>query len=214
MEGGHSARVGLAAEFFVIFIFLPLAFYFHFIPLPPIPALWLVAIYCFARLMQDASFDRRKLWNPASFYPRAWQIFLLFLISAVGVGLCVAYFAPQLLFNFIKRSPIFWTLLMVLYPIFSVYPQGLIYRAFFFERYQRLFPTDFWRIAVSALAFSFVHIVFRNPIAVSLTLIGGVIFAWRYAATNSLFTSAFEHALYGCWMFTIGLGDFFYKGAR
>src|SRR5579872_1489166 len=60
MEGGHSARVVLAAEFFVIFIFLPLAFYFHFIPLPPIPALWLVAIYCFARLMHDASFDRRS----------------------------------------------------------------------------------------------------------------------------------------------------------
>ncbi len=214
MEVKRFSKFGLSLEFLVIFLFLPLAFYCHLIPLPPIPALWLVAIYCFARLRHDASFDRRKLWNLAAFHPRAQQIFLLFLVSAIGVGLCVAYFAPQLLFNFIKRDPIFWALLMVLYPIFSVYPQGVVYRAFFFQRYQALLPNDYWRIAISALAFSFVHIIFRNPIAVSLTLVGGVIFAWRYAATGSLFTSAFEHALYGCWMFTVGLGDFFYKGAR
>jgi uncharacterized protein len=39
-------------------------------------------------------------------------------------------------------------------------------------------------------------------------------FAWRYAETGWLFTSSFEYALYGCWMFTIGLGQYFYKGAR
>ena len=67
---------------------------------------------------------------------------------------------------------------------------------------------------MSAIAFSFAHIIFRNPIAMSFTLIGGVLFAWRYAETGSLFASSFEHALYGCWMFTIGLGEYFYKGAR
>jgi uncharacterized protein len=66
---------------------------------------------------------------------------------------------------------------------------------------------------MSAVAFSFAHIIFRNPIAVGFTLIGGVLFAWRYAVTGSLLTSSFEHALYGCWMFTIGLGEYFYKGA-
>jgi CAAX protease family protein len=67
---------------------------------------------------------------------------------------------------------------------------------------------------MSAVAFSFAHIIFRNPIAVIFTLIGGLLFAWRYAETGSLFTSSFEDALYGCWMFTIGLGQYFYRGAR
>ena len=69
-------------------------------------------------------------------------------------------------------------------------------------------------VVASAVAFSFAHIIFRNPIAIIFTLVGGLLFAWRYAETGSLFTSSFEHALYGCWMFTIGLGEYFYKGAR
>jgi uncharacterized protein len=103
---------------------------------------------------------------------------------------------------------------MVLYPVLSVYPQGIIYRAFFFERYRTLFPNSVLLIVASAVAFSFAHIIFRNAIAVIFTLVGGLLFAWRYADTASLFTSSFEHALYGCWMFTIGLGHYFYRGAR
>jgi uncharacterized protein len=103
---------------------------------------------------------------------------------------------------------------MILYPVLSVYPQGIIYRAFFFERYRILFPNPAVLIVVSALAFSFAHIIFRNPVALIFTLVGGLLFAWRYAATGSLLTSSFEHALYGCWMFTVGLGQYFYKGAR
>jgi uncharacterized protein len=52
--------------------------------------------------------------------------------------------------------------------VLSVYPQGIIYRAFFFERYRGLFPGPAMLIVVSAAAFSFAHIIFRNPIAVGL----------------------------------------------
>jgi len=128
--------------------------------------------------------------------------------------MAVYYFAPLTLFDFVKRHTVFWAIVMVLYPVLSVYPQGIIYRAFFFERYRGLFPNTMVLIVMSAVAFSFAHIIFRNPIAVAFTLVGGLLFAWRYAETRSLLTSSFEHALYGCWMFTIGLGQYFYKGAR
>jgi len=39
-----------------------------------------------------------------------------------------------------------------------------------------------------------------------------LLFAARYAETGSLATSSFEHALYGCWLFTVGLGQYFYHG--
>jgi len=64
-----------------------------------------------------------------------------------------------------------------------------------FERYRVLFPNSVLLIVVSAVAFSFAHITFRNPIAVIFTLIGGLLFAWRHAETGSPFTSSFEHAL-------------------
>ncbi len=67
-------------------------------------------------------------------------------------------------------------------------------------------------IVASAAAFAFLHIIFRNPLAVALTFAGGLLFAARYAETDSLATSCFEHALYGCWLFTLGLGQYFYHG--
>src|SRR5262249_5824088 len=192
----------------------PLAFRFGLVPLPPIPALWLIATYCLFRLLNDKAFDRRLLWNPNPLPTAAPVILAMFAGGALLVGAGVYFLAPHLLFNFVRRAPVFWAIVMVFYPVLSVYPQGIIYRTFFFDRYRTFFPNPTARIVMSAVAFSFVHIIFRNPIAVGFTLIGGLIFAWRYAETGSLLTSSFEHALYGCWMFTIGLGDYFYKGAR
>lgn len=204
----------LITELFTLFVMLPLTFRLGFVPLAPIPALWVLGLYCMAQLLPDAGFDRRKLWNPRPLGKCLPQIFLMFAAGALIVAAGIYFIAPGLLFNFIRRDPAFWALLMALYPVLSVYPQGIVYRAFFFERYRPLFPNPATLIAMSTLAFAFAHIIFRNPIAVGFTVIGGAIFAWRYYETGSLLTSSFEHALYGCWMFTIGLGDYFYKGAR
>jgi uncharacterized protein len=73
--------------------------------------------------------------------------------------------------------PVFWAVVMVAYPVASVYPQGVLYRAFFFERYAALFPGKWAMILASAAAFSFLHIIFRNWLAVWLTLAGGLLFA-------------------------------------
>lgn len=102
---------------------------------------------------------------------------------------------------------------MVLYPVLSVYPQGIVYRAFLFGRYRELFGHAWAMVLVSAIAFAYVHVVFRNPLAPSLSFLGGLLFATRYEQTGSLFISSFEHALYGCAIFTIGLGRWFYHAA-
>jgi membrane protease YdiL (CAAX protease family) len=67
----------------------------------------------------------------------------------------------------------------------------------------------------SAISFAYVHIVFRNPLALALTFLAGLLFGFRYLQTGSLLVSSFEHALYGCAIFTIGLGrSFYYAAAR
>jgi len=209
-----ASNVALIAEMLLLFIAFPLAFRYKPFPFPPIPALWLLAAYCLYRLLNDAKFSRKLLWKPEALPEWAPQILTIFVLVAVLVGAGVYWLAPQMLFGFVRRAPWFWAVVMILYPVLSVYPQGIIYRAFFFERYRGVFPGTAMTIVVSAAAFSFAHIIFRNPIAVGFTFVGGLLFAWRYAETGSLFTSSFEHALYGCWMFTIGLGQYFYKGAR
>jgi membrane protease YdiL (CAAX protease family) len=117
------------------------------------------------------------------------------------------------MFNLVRAHPLLWALIMLLYPVLSVYPQGVIYRAFLMRRYQPLFGSDWGLILASAVAFSLMHLIFRNPIALILTFVGGLLFAWRYRQTGSLVVSSFEHALYGCFLFTLGLGRYFYARA-
>ena len=136
----------------------------------------------------------------------------LVLAAALGFSLILALYAPQLLFSLPRQRPALWLMVMLLYPVLSVYPQKLIYRTFFFHRYQALFSTDQSRIVASALSFGFMHIIFHNWIAVLLTCIGGLLFARSYAYSRSTALAAWEHALYGCLLFTVGLGRFFYSG--
>ena len=120
---------------------------------------------------------------------------------------------PGRLFGFISQRPWLWALVMVLYPALSVYPQGLVYRVFVFHRYRDLFPSRWGSIVASAAAFSAVHVVFENWIAPLLTLAGGLLFGWTYERTRSSLVVGIQHAAFGCYLFTIGLGWHFYHGA-
>lgn len=205
-------RIALLIEFATLFVALPLAYRFSPVRLPALPVLWIVAAYAAWQLSRDPTFDRSRLWNATALDGHLGVIVGLFAVVALVIWIGVHWFAPQLEWSFVRSSPGFWAIVMIAYPILSVYPQALIYRAFVFQRYAEIFPTRWAMIVASAAAFAFLHIVFRNWLAVALTFAGGLLFASRYAETNSLAVSSFEHALYGCWLFTIGLGQFFYHG--
>lgn len=130
------------------------------------------------------------------------------LIVAVGVSLAM----PERFLVFPRERPGIWLAVMALYPILSVCPQEFLYRKFFFARYAPLFPSAAGLTLASAIAFGWVHLIFRNPYAIGLTLIGGWFFADTYRRTRSLGLACLEHALYGCMVFTLGLGDYFFHG--
>ncbi|HEY9126291.1 MAG TPA: CPBP family intramembrane glutamic endopeptidase [Acidobacteriaceae bacterium] len=202
----------LAAELVAIFVGLPLGYRFSPWRIPALPLLWLVTGYAWWMLRRDPGFDAAKLWNPAPLAGVLPSILLPFVIGAVVLWAGVHWLAPQMEWSFMRQQPALWVMVMALYPALSVYPQGVLYRAFFMQRYAGLFPDRWGMIVASAAAFAFLHIIFRNSLAVWLTFVGGLVFAWRYAETGSLLTSSLEHALYGCWLFTVGLGEFFYHG--
>jgi uncharacterized protein len=207
----------LAIEFLLLFFIGPAVFAYTRHRIPAIPALWAVTAYCLFLLLHDPHFDRRRLeWraeDAAALRHCAPQILGLWATAvAIGIVLILKY-APSDFLNLLRSNPLFWGLIMVLYPTLSVYPQGIVYRVFMFERYRPLFGAGWGIVVASAAAFVFVHIVFRNPLALVLTFLGGMLFGLRYWQTGSLFVSSLEHALYGCTIFTIGVGRSFYHAA-
>jgi hypothetical protein len=204
----------LAIEFTLLFFAGPALYYVARPRFSPIPVLWAVMAYCLVTVLRDPKFDRTRLWDAASLRLHAPAILSLFAVAtAIGILLVLRYAPPGSFLNLPRSNPALWGLIMVLYPLLSVYPQGIIYRMFLFDRYRVLFGGGWGIVLASAAAFAFVHIVFRNYLAVAVTLIGGLLFAFRYWQTGSVMATSLEHALYGCTIFTIGLGRWFYHGS-
>ena len=132
-----------------------------------------------------------------------------FLVFALLLVIITWLVFPQRFLNLPTSFPRFWILLILLYPVFSVYPQELLYRTFFFHRYQALFPNQQVMILANAVLFSWMHIVFNSLVAVVYTLVGGLMFAHTYQKTRSLRLVSFEHTLYGVLILTIGYAQDF-----
>lgn len=163
-------------------------------------------------LLRDPAFDRRSLWRASAVRGQLRPLLIGFAATAAVLAAAVAVADADKLFWLPRHRSTLWAVVMVAYPLLSVYPQELIYRAFFFHRYRALFGDGRGMILASAVAFSFMHLLFRNWIAIVLTLAGGLLFARRYRASLSLLVTSLEHSLYGQWIFTIGLGEYFLAG--
>ncbi|MDX2027296.1 MAG: type II CAAX endopeptidase family protein [Alphaproteobacteria bacterium] len=203
----------LGVECAVLFLVLPAVLYIHPTRWNVHLGLWAVTLYALPVLRRSKGFSWRKLWHgrgwPASQRKTAMLLFGVAVLTVIGLTL---WLVPQRLFAFPMQRPFFWLLVMVLYPILSVLPQELVFRAFFFRRYESLFGSDRALIIASAFVFGFVHIVFGNAVSPILSMLGGAVFAYGYTQHRSLKWVALEHAAYGCMVFTVGLGQYFLVG--
>ena len=48
-------------------------------------------------------------------------------------------------------------------------------------------------------------------LSVLLTVIGGLLFGWTWLRTHSIWLVSLEHALFGCFAFTVGLARYFHS---
>lgn len=133
-------------------------------------------------------------------------------INALLLLLIISVWFPQDMFNLPRNMTLFWLGLIVIYPVLSVYPQELLYRAFFFSRYRLLFANPLYLVLSNAVLFGWMHIVFHNMVAVVFSFVGGMLFAQTYHRTRSLRLVSLEHSMYGMLIFTLGYGEsFLYK---
>lgn len=208
-EPSTARVVRLGLEFFALFGIGPALWALGFVKPNLFLVLALLAGGSAFLLIRDRSFDRMRLWNFAAAKAELPAILKRFAVLSIALTAIVAILTPDILFRFPLERPLLWLMVCVLYPIFSVFPQTLIYRTFLFHRYADLFPTATMRIIASTVAFGFAHVILHNQLAVILTAFGGFLFARTYQRTNSSLASAIEHALYGTMVFTIGLGASF-----
>ncbi len=204
----------LTLEFVAFFVIPPLLIFLHIVPNLPIPYLLLAAVGGFLILRGNPAWRSAGLFSWRGIWPKLATVLLRDAILLILLGLAVRFFAPEFLFSLVRREPLFWAMIMLLYPLLSVCPQEFLYRTFFFQRYQPLFGSGRGMIAASSLAFSFVHIIFGNWLAVGLCCLGGLLFSLTYQRSGSLLLASIDHALFGNFIFTIGLGQFFHHGPK
>ncbi|MCL7959569.1 MAG: CPBP family intramembrane metalloprotease [marine benthic group bacterium] len=209
------SRVALWCEFTILFVAVPVWLWFDRLHFGQriIPTLVVISVLCLVVLLRDRSFDRSRLWNRGNFGRHLRATLKRLLIGTVVLGAFTAVFEPALFLRFPRESPRMWAMVMVFYPVFSVYPQELIFRTFLFHRYRPLFGSTRNLVIVSAIAFGLAHVFFANLLAPLLSTVGGWVFARTYARSASTLQATIEHGLWGDVLFTVGLGWYFYGGS-
>ena len=201
-----SSALYKLSEFFIIFIGIPVVFTFQFSTWVKLTIGIIGFIYIIIMLLRVEKLQL-KITPNLNWKPFFKKLSLKLLLIAFTTFLFVFFTEKEALFNVVINKPKLWVLILFIYSLFSVYPQELMYRTFFFQRYKELISNKTLSIFINATVFSLGHIFFRNTLVLVLTFFGGLLFAITYSKTKSTFLVSIEHAIYGSWLFTVGMGD-------
>ena len=179
-----------------------------------VPTLLLASAIAFAHLRRAGLLARGEATRLRGVSGRDWiRMLARFAACAALLTALLALYRPDWILSFPRRNPRFWLVVCIAYPIVSVLPQGVLYRALWEKRYAAGLSRTA-SLLLGAAFFAWAHVVFRNVWACVFTFIGGLFFLTTYRRTGSLLFSGVEHALYGDFLFTIGWGAFFYEGTQ
>ena len=201
----------LLFEFLLIFFGVPLLIFFT----KPVthPVILLIPFFVFFLLYflwkKDFSFKSFLRFNVSQ--KLVIRNVGLMILATTLLGAYVLLFESENMLNLPKKNTRLWILMMVIYPLVSAFIQEVIYRVFIFRRYSHLFKTKSWMIFASALAFSFVHIVYYSPFSMVSTFVLGIYLAYIYEKTKSVLLTTLLHGYLGNVVFTVGLGHHFWQ---
>ena len=199
-------KVFISIELFILFILLPIGLVMHLTVWFKVTSVLIGFVYLIFVLLRiekvslkiNRNLDWISFWKRTSF---------ILLGIAILTTLYVYFIDANKLFCVPINKPILWIGILLVYTLISVWPQELIYRTFFFSRYENLFKSKKLFIFINAIVFCLAHLFFKNTLVLILTFIGGLIFGYTYLNTKSTLLVSIEHALYGNWLFTVGMGE-------
>jgi uncharacterized protein len=203
----YTSTPFLIFEFIIFYVFVPfvvnryLEGWYKIIPLA------LIALTFVILLLQDSEFDKRVFTRFRKNYVSKS------VLRSLTVVLIMVWFTwwifPDLFLRYPTRNFEGYVLTFFLYPIASVFPQEIIYRVYYFHRYETLIPEKYLLMFSNAFIFGLTHFIYGNWIAPIATFLVSWIFIYNYYQTRSLLNVSLEHYIYGIIMFTVGLGYFF-----
>jgi membrane protease YdiL (CAAX protease family) len=180
-----------------------------------LPAMTVSGLACLVFLLLDPTFPRARLLDAAAARRGLRQVLLRTAAVWAAVLVVALVTLPRAgLFVLPRARPGLWLIVVLAYPVVSAYPQEVMYRAFFFHRYGPLFRRPAALIAANAALFGWAHLLVHNAVAVLLAAVGGVLLATTYARSRSTLLVAAEHALYGGFVFSAGVGGMFVNSVR
>jgi len=210
---GNPAKLRLVAELLLLFVGVPLLLLL--VPhsnVVVVPVVWLAAYLCWRWLRRQEDFDPSRLFGVTDFRRQLFRTIRVF--GPLGaLALVLAYLAmPGDFLAFPKKMPLSWLAFLVGYPVFSAYPQEVIYRAYFYHRFRPLFPRTWQLVLANTLLFGWVHVFFGGWIMPVLGAAGGLLFSRTYFRSGSLLQAAIEHGLWGDLLLATGIGWAIYAG--
>ena len=211
----RASRGQLWIEFILLFIGVPILMAVFFEEIQQRRALfgtvWVLALLSVLLLWRTPGWSVRMLFQGPVF--SEWRLILgFFVLCAVTSTVFVFAIDPGMFLWIVTQRPELWIMIMVAYPLLSAWPQEVIYRALFFERYGVLFPSVALLIVANGAVFGFGHLFYMNWITISMTAVGGAIMGWAYLRNRSMTLAWVLHLIAGNIVFTVGLGRYFYSG--
>jgi membrane protease YdiL (CAAX protease family) len=174
-----------------------------------IAVLWVAAVAAGYLLYHDPSFDLTNFGNIHPFFGQMRGLLQRMLVGFAVLAVTAWFFAPSRFLDLPRRRPGRWFATVAGYAVFLAYPQELIFRGFFFQRYADWFPAPWWLAGASALAFAVVFGLWRGRLAAVAGLVGGCALAYTYSQSQSLALVSLEHAGYGAAWITFGMSEVF-----
>ncbi len=200
-----NSSIYKGVELFLFFVCLPVSFLLSYPSILKVGFTLIGFVYIVFCLIKNKTFNRKipKIRLRTIFWK---ETAIKLVVIAIITTLYVSFIAPEKLFAVMLEKPRLWGLILLVYTFLSVWPQELIYRTFFFERYAGLFTKQWMLIFINAILFSLAHIFLRSALVQLLTFVGGILFAYTFQKTKSTLLVSIEHAIYGNWLFTVGMG--------
>ena len=211
----RASKAQLWIEFILLFVGVPVLMAVFFEEIQARRALfgtvWALALLSVLLLWRTPGWSLWMLFRGPVF--SEWRLILIFTVLS-GLTSTAFVFAidPDLFLSIVLGRPELWIMIMLAYPILSAWPQEIIFRSLYFERYGHLFSSTAMLIIVNGAVFGFGHLFYMNWITISMTAVGGMIMGWAYLRNRSMALAWVLHLIAGNIVFTVGLGRFFYSG--
>lgn len=118
-----------------IFVAIPLLLWLRVVntPLIIIPVI-IICVPATIWLVKKYGLTQMLFWlgDRDAEYKQLIIIINRFILLSIVLFAILFVWYPLHLFDLLRNKPMFWLMFLLVYPLFSVYPQELLYRVFFF----------------------------------------------------------------------------------